>query len=70
MTSLSIIMPVYNESATIRNAVEQVLAVDFPCQTELIVVNDGSTDGTAELLADYPNHGVTVVHHTANLEVS
>lgn len=66
MTSLSIIMPVYNESATIRNAVEQVLAVDFPCQTELIVVNDGSTDGTAELLADYPNHGVTVVHHTAN----
>jgi dolichol-phosphate hexosyltransferase len=61
MTSLSIIMPVYNEQRTIALAIERVLEVNFPCAVELIVVDDGSTDLTPEYLAAYASRGVTVV---------
>lgn len=46
---LSILMPVYNEYTTLAAAVKEVLSVDFPCETELVIVDDGSTDGTREL---------------------
>ena len=42
---LSIVMPVHNEAATIRRAIERLGAVTMPCPWELIVVDDGSTDG-------------------------
>jgi glycosyltransferase involved in cell wall biosynthesis len=45
---LSVVMPVYNERATIEEIIRRVAAV--PVRTELIVVDDGSTDGTRELL--------------------
>ena len=45
---LSIVMPVYNERTTIDEIVRRVLAV--PLRIELIVVDDGSADGTAEIL--------------------
>ena len=47
---LSVVMPVYNERATIREIIRRVLAV--PVRTELIVVDDGSKDGTREILAE------------------
>lgn len=48
---LSIIMPVYNEESFIARAVRQVLAISFgKIRKELIVVNDGSTDGTSKEL--------------------
>lgn len=46
---LSILMPVYNEHATLSSAVKDVLNVNFPCPVELVIVDDGSTDGTREL---------------------
>lgn len=47
MTKLSIIMPVFNERATIREIVQRVLAVDLPgIDSELVIIDDGSTDGT------------------------
>jgi dolichol-phosphate hexosyltransferase len=46
---LSILMPVYNEHATLASAVKEVLDVNFPCETELVIVDDGSTDGTRDL---------------------
>ena len=42
---LSVVMPCYNEAATIDAAVARVL--DLPFVAELVVVDDGSTDGTA-----------------------
>jgi glycosyltransferase involved in cell wall biosynthesis len=65
-TALSIVMPVYNESATIVRAVNRVLAVDYPCPMELIVVDDGSTDTTLELLRPFTDLGVTTVCHPTN----
>jgi glycosyltransferase involved in cell wall biosynthesis len=47
---LSVVMPVYNEKATIRQIVEKVLAVDL--EKEVIIVDDGSTDGTRDLLKE------------------
>src|SRR6185312_12639022 len=54
---LSVIMPVYNERATLRAVVERVLAV--PVDLDLICVDDGSRDGSREILvelqAQHPN---------------
>ncbi len=45
-------MPVYNESATVERAIRDVLAADVGMDIELIIVDDGSTDGTSEILAN------------------
>src|SRR6184192_412270 len=55
LPDLTLVMPAYNERATIVQAIEQVLAVELPVESvELLVVDDGSTDGTRELLASRP----------------
>jgi glycosyltransferase involved in cell wall biosynthesis len=38
---LTIVMPVYNEAARVATAIKQVLEVDFPCEYELVIVDDG-----------------------------
>jgi dolichol-phosphate hexosyltransferase len=65
---LSILMPVYNEAATVERAVHAVLAAELPVSTELIVVDDGSTDGTARILAGatWPADRVRVLSHERN----
>jgi glycosyltransferase involved in cell wall biosynthesis len=47
---LSILMPVYNERERVERAISEVLASELPDEFELIVVDDGSTDGTREIL--------------------
>jgi glycosyltransferase involved in cell wall biosynthesis len=63
---LSILMPVYNEARSIANAVKQCLDVDYPCEVELVVVDDGSRDGTAEVLAALDDPRVSLVVHPRN----
>jgi dolichol-phosphate hexosyltransferase len=64
---LSIVMPAFNEARTIRHAVEHVLETSYPCDVELIVVDDGSSDGTAELLADIDDPRLAVHRHVRNM---
>ena len=65
---LSIIVPVYNERATIGAVIDRLLTIDLPLDREIIVVNDGSTDGTRAVLdALAPGRdSVSVVHLPAN----
>ena len=64
--TLSILMPVYNEARTLAAAVEQVLGVDYPCPIELVLVDDGSSDGTAKVLAGLTDPRVVVHSHVRN----
>jgi glycosyltransferase involved in cell wall biosynthesis len=65
---LSILMPVYNEAATVERAVDQVLAADLPVTSEIVLVDDGSTDGTSQILesADWPADRVRIHSHPEN----
>jgi glycosyltransferase involved in cell wall biosynthesis len=63
---LSILMPVYNEQDHVAEALKQTLAVDYPCDIEVIVVDDGSRDGTAEVLRTIDDPRVRVFTHPRN----
>jgi dolichol-phosphate hexosyltransferase len=64
---LSILMPVYNEVETVESAIKRVLDVEYPCEIELIVVDDGSSDGTHEKLARLADDRVIQHRHPVNL---
>ncbi len=63
---LSILMPVYNEETRLPEALKQALAVDYPCDIELVVVDDGSQDRTREILEGVDDPRVTVILHEKN----
>jgi len=64
MPVLSVIVPVYNESGTIRQILEKIQQV--PIDKELIVVDDGSTDGTAKLLRELKYDNLKIIYHSSN----
>ena len=49
---LSIIVPVYNEVRTVLAVIDRLRAIDLPVAREILIVNDGSTDGTRDVLAN------------------
>lgn len=64
---LTIVMPVYNERATLRPAVERLLKTELPLPVELVVVDDGSVDGSLETVADLADPGrVRLIRHLRN----
>ncbi|MGW1058730.1 glycosyltransferase family 2 protein [Micromonospora rubida] len=63
---LSILMPVYNEEERIADALKQALAVDYPCEIEMVVVDDGSRDGTGEILGRADDARLRVITHQRN----
>lgn len=64
---LSVIVPVYNEARTVGAVINRLLTVDLPTEREIVVVNDGSSDGTREALdALPPDPRVRIVHVSPN----
>ena len=65
---LSIIVPVYNEQSTVGAVIDRLLNIALPVPREILVVNDGSTDGTRQVLDRLPSHGDTlrIVHAEKN----
>ena len=54
---LSIVVPVFNEAATIERVLDALLALDAGVRKEIVVVDDGSTDETGEILGRYESSG-------------
>jgi dolichol-phosphate hexosyltransferase len=67
VSKLTIAVPVYNERERVERALKELLAVDFPIETEIVVVDDGSSDGTAELVQslNFPPN-VRLLRHPRN----
>jgi glycosyltransferase involved in cell wall biosynthesis len=64
MPLLSVVVPVYNEVKTIRQILEKINAVDI--DKEIIVVDDGSWDGTDRVLREIKYNNLKVIHHSSN----
>ncbi len=66
---VSVVLPVYNMGKYLRPAIESVLT-QAGIPLELIVVNDGSTDSTAEILKEYEGRAQITIIHQANAGIS
>jgi dolichol-phosphate hexosyltransferase len=64
---LTVVMPVYNERETVERAISGVLEADVAPSFELVVIDDGSTDGTSEILEQttWPDE-VRLLRHDRN----
>jgi len=64
---ISIIVPVYNEARTVAAVIDRLLAIELPAPREIVVIDDGSSDGTGAVLDALPAHPVvTIVHSDRN----
>ncbi|HVA59733.1 MAG TPA: glycosyltransferase family 2 protein [Mycobacteriales bacterium] len=63
---LSMLMPVYNEAATLDTAVKRVLDARYPCEIELVVVDDGSVDATGQVLESLDDPRIVRGRHERN----
>jgi len=62
---VSVIIPVYNEFRTFNQVLERVRRAELPagCTKEIVVIDDGSTDGTSQVIGEHSRAGVLVGHH-------
>lgn len=63
---LSVIVPVFDERNTVVEIVRRMRAVDLPVDLEIVIVDDGSTDGTRDVLRQLADSTVRVIVHEAN----
>jgi glycosyltransferase involved in cell wall biosynthesis len=67
VSSLSVLVPVYNERATIQTLLERVVAADAGVPKQILVADDGSTDGTRDILSRVELPGVQVLFMDENV---
>jgi len=65
--TLSVIVPVFNERNTVAEVLRRMRRVELPVNLEIVVVDDGSTDGTTQILAALEDSTMQVVRHPSNL---
>ena len=63
---LSVIVPVFNERSTVAEVIRRIRAVELPVDIEVIVVDDGSSDGTDKVLAALGDSSIRVIEHERN----
>jgi glycosyltransferase involved in cell wall biosynthesis len=63
---LSVIVPVFNERSTVAEVIRRIRAVELPVDIEVIVVDDGSSDGTDKVLAAMGDSTVRIISHPHN----
>jgi glycosyltransferase involved in cell wall biosynthesis len=60
--AISIVVPAYNEAASIRRTLDSLLALDYPAdRRQILIVSDCSTDGTDDIVAGYADRGVELL---------
>jgi glycosyltransferase involved in cell wall biosynthesis len=64
--TLSVIMPVFNERATLAEVIRRMRAVELPLVLQIIAVDDGSSDGSDKVLDALEDSTVRVIHHDVN----
>jgi glycosyltransferase involved in cell wall biosynthesis len=65
-STLSVIVPVFNERVTVAEVIRRIRAVQLPLDIEVIVIDDGSSDGTDKVLAALGDSTVRVINHDQN----
>ena len=63
---LSVVVPVFNERNTVAEIIRRMRAVKLPLQLEVVVVDDGSSDGSDKVLSALADSTVKVINHTQN----
>ncbi len=67
VSTLTVVIPVYNEKSTLEEIIRRVRAVEIPLEIDIVLVDDCSTDGTRELVRKYQGEpGFTVIQREVN----